>query len=52
MEMAICGSFLFVDDLKSPYRAATISGSHDGIERAHKMVQDIISEVTVCYAYL
>ena len=37
---------MHVDDLKSPYRAATISGSHDGIERAHKMVQDIIAEVT------
>jgi len=34
-----------VDDMKSPFRSATISGSQDGIERANKMVQDIISEV-------
>ncbi|XP_065917318.1 far upstream element-binding protein 3-like isoform X4 [Dysidea avara] len=32
------------DDMKSPFRSATISGSQDGIERANKMVQDIISE--------
>lgn len=49
-----CGSWydsvnvICLDDLKSPYRSATISGPHEGIERAHKMVQDIISEVT-CY---
>ena len=41
---------LHLDDMKSPFRSATISGSQDGIERANKMVQDIISEVNNCYS--
>lgn len=40
---------VYYTDIGTDYRIATISGNPDACSRAHRMVMDIIAEVTTTY---